>query len=114
MTEFVALRLVSVPRFISFLERKPNAKLRLFTPIELDHCARFTKAPEERLAARFAAKCAVRSIVPGLCWTDIGIINDALGAPHITLHRTCFRVGSVSLSHDARWAIAAVVIKSEG
>ena len=110
----MALRLVSVPRFISFLERKPSAKRRLFTPAELEHCARFTKAPEERLAARFAAKCAVRSNVPGLCWTDVGIANDALGAPHIALPTTRFRVGSVSLSHDARWAIAAVVIESGG
>ena len=113
MAEFVALRLVSVPRFISFMERKPSAKLRLFTAQELEHCARFTKAPDERLAARFAAKCAVRSIVPGLCWMDVCIVNDALGAPHIDLPSVQFRVGSVSLSHDTRWAVAAVAVGSE-
>jgi phosphopantetheinyl transferase (holo-ACP synthase) len=104
------MRLVSVPRFIAFLERRPGAKTRLFTSDEIRYCERFRKGPEERFAARFAAKCAVRSEVPGLGWHEILIGNDALGAPWMTFGKLNTEVPSISLSHDKRWAVAALIL----
>ena len=109
----MVMRLVSVPRFIAFLERHPCAKSRLFTPDEISYCERFRKAPEERFAARFAAKCAVRSRFSGLAWHEIVIGNDALGAPWLTVSKPSVNVPSVSLSHDKRWAVAALIIDVE-
>ena len=105
------MRLVSVPRFVAFLERCPTAKKRLFTQTEIDYCERFRKAPEERYAARFAAKCALRSRVSGLAWHDIVIDNDALGAPSLSAVNTLVNVSSVSLSHDKVWSVAALLLE---
>ena len=107
------MRLVSVPRFIAFLERRPFAKNRLFTREEIEYCERFRKAPEERFAARFAAKCAVRSKMPGLSWHDVVIGNDPLGAPFISVSNSGVKIPSVSLSHDKKWSVAALLIDTE-
>ena len=98
---------------MAFLERRPYAKDRLFTSDEIAYCERFRKAPEERFAARFAAKCAVRAHVAGLSWQQIVIANDALGAPFLSLSDTTVKIPSVSLSHDKKWAVAALIIDPE-
>ena len=107
------MRLVSVPRFIAFLERWPEAKLRLFTSDEIRYCERFRKGSEERFAARFAAKCALRAQVPGIGWHNVVIGNDALGAPWLTFGKLSVQAPSVSLSHDKRWAVAALILNED-
>lgn len=109
----MVMRLVSVPRFIAFLQRRPRAKNRLFTREEIEYCERFRKAPEERYAARFAAKCAVRSKVPGLSWHDVVIDNDPLGAPSLSVSASGVNIPSVSLSHDKKWSVAALLMEFE-
>ena len=104
------MRLLSVERFSRFLERFPGAKKRLFTAEERRYCERFKKSPEERYAARFAAKCAYRACQPSTKWQDMEICNDALGAP--TLHvRHASDVRSVSLTHEGQWALASLLVE---
>ena len=108
MSNLLVTRHVAVERFSSFLNRFPHAESRLFSSAETEYCYRFKKGPEERLAARFAAKCAIRSIHSGLLWLDTEILNDPLGAPYVVARNEAVKVKTVTLSHDKKWAIAAV------
>ncbi|HPY76612.1 MAG TPA: holo-ACP synthase [Anaerohalosphaeraceae bacterium] len=76
----------------------------------------------ERLAGRFAAKEAVMKLVgtgwrDGIAWTDVEVINDALGRPLVYI---CGRVKeladaqgiqqiTLSITHTDRFAMASAV-----
>ena len=105
----VVIRLVAVDRFCRLLERFPVVKTRFFTTDEQAYCERFKKGPEERYAARFAAKCAYRSCHPSTPWLAMEVVNDALGAPNL-LVRDVEAVRSISLTHEGGWAAASLLI----
>lgn len=80
----------------------------------------------EKLAGRFAAKEAVVKLIgTGLrgkmAWTDIEVVNNALGQPQVTLCKvvkeTADSLGirhiSLSITHTANFAIASVVALTE-
>ncbi|HVZ29172.1 MAG TPA: holo-ACP synthase [Asticcacaulis sp.] len=62
---------------------------RIYTPAEQEH-ANAAARPNLSLAKRFAAKEAVAKAlgtgVRGFFFTDIEVVSDALGKPHILLH----------------------------
>ena len=104
------MRLVGVERFRRFLIRFPHAKSRFFTTSEQTYCERFRKSPEERYAARFAAKCAYRACHPGTPWLSMEVVNDPLGAPEFVVDRAC-KARSVSLTHEGAWAAASLLVE---
>ena len=112
MPVVLVTRSIAVERFVATLSRYPSIKRRLFTPAECLYCERFKKGPEERFAARFAAKCAIKSVFSGLKWGDVAVLNDPLGAPFLEAPGLNLPVKSVSLSHDKNWAIAAVLMEA--
>lgn len=117
----VGLALVEVPRFRALLERRGERFVsRVFSPGEIAY-ARGKRAGWENLAARFAAKVAGRSalraelgrLVP-LCGLEVA--RKKSGEPMLALTSHA-RVEaplalSLSLTHDADFALASVWVES--
>ncbi len=94
---------------------------RVFTEGELAYC-RGKKREIEHLAGRFAAKEAVLKVlgtgwVSGISWTDIEVLNDQAGRPHVTITGRCKEIAKtlgldrllISISHTSSTAIASVI-----
>jgi len=122
----VGLDLVKIARIRSLTERWQQRFLqRLYTDAEREYC--FARAsPYASLAGRFAVKEAVLKALGtgwsgGIRWVDIQVLNDPAGRPVATANG---RVGAllqeagvteihVSLSHDADYAIAEVILTAD-
>ena len=114
----VGVDIVGVDRLRRLLAEHADALDTLFTHREQSYCLG-KRRRYEHLAARFAAKEAVlKAFGTGLGqrmhWTDVEIINEALGRPRVHLHgevavwaeRRRLADLDVSLSHTEGWAIA--------
>jgi holo-[acyl-carrier protein] synthase len=92
---------------------------RVFTQNEQNYCLSF-KAPQERLAVRFAAKEAVAKALgvgfgKDLSFLDIEIINLPSGKPEVILSsHLSFSFTSIhlSLSHCKEYALAVAFIEN--
>lgn len=101
----------AVERIAALVERRPRFLSKLFTPDEVEYCA----GRPERLAARWAAKEAVRKVHGGLGlplppYSAIAVRHRAGGAPEIVVNGRVIQGLEVSLSHDAGIAIAVAVM----
>ncbi len=82
--------LVENARIERICQEHPDRFLgRILTPAERDYCLRHRNAIPN-IAGRFAAKEAILKILGtgwrgGIAWTDIEILNDPAGQPHVTL-----------------------------
>ena len=116
----VGLSLVEVPRFRAVLERRGEAfAARVFTPAELAYAQR-KRQGWQNLAARFAAKLAGRQALRpalgrGLPLAGFEVARKRSGEPELVLTaragveaRFTFRL---SLSHDADFALASVLVE---
>jgi holo-[acyl-carrier protein] synthase len=115
----VGVGLVATPRFHRALERFGERLLaRVFTADEIAYAQR-KRNGEHNLAARFAAKCAGRSVLrplgvrARLC--EIEVVRRRSGEPTLRLlgaPARAFPEGtlqmSLSLTHDADFAMASV------
>lgn len=115
---------VEVARFQRFLDDGNQALLdRLFSAAEQDYC-KPKKQAASCLAARFAAKEAfVKALGTGLRdgigWTEITVVNDALGKPSLELRgiarEKLLVTGAsrvhLSISHDGGHAVAMVILE---
>jgi len=94
---------------------------RVFTPAEMEY-ARSARNTIERLAGRFAVKEAVLKLIGtgwrgGVAWTDIEVVNDALGRPCVRLSGEVARIArqqgidqvQISITHTAQLAMASAV-----
>lgn len=112
----IGIDLCSIERLEQSLAKSPNLRARLFheTELELDI---------QSLAARFAAKEALAKALGNprlLEWNQISLTKDENGKPSLALHGETkerieslgIRLSHLSLSHDAGFAIAAVVLES--
>ena len=94
---------------------------RIFTPSELDYCLD-CKTPHVRLSGRFAAKEAIMKMLGtgwrgGIAWTDMEILPDGMGKPHVRLTGGCAaeaeRLGIsevlLSISHTRHYATASAI-----
>ena len=116
--------LIEIARVADAIARHGDAFLRrVFTPNEIAYC----KGRVSSLAARFAAKEAAAKALgtgfvglgggAGVFWTDVEIVNDALGKPSLQLHRGAaqraaelgWRELSLSYTHERTHAAAVVV-----
>ena len=94
---------------------------RVFTPTEQEYSQRH-RLQVERLSGRFAVKEAVMKMLGtgwqnGIAWTDIEVINDALGRPEVKLSGKVAAVAkelgieqvSVSITHTSGLAVASAI-----
>lgn len=111
----VGCDVVEVARMRRLLAERPDARMRLFTPVELADAARGGIEPDadaviERLAARFAAKEAARKALrargPALLAVEVRTAED--GAPELWVDGAPTSL-ACSLSHDGGVAMAVVV-----
>jgi holo-[acyl-carrier protein] synthase len=94
---------------------------RCFTAKEQAYCLSH-REPDMRFAGRFAAKEAILKVLGTgwrgqIAWTDMEILNDAAGKPHVTLSDECARIAAtmgivswhVSISHTDTLAMASAI-----
>jgi holo-[acyl-carrier protein] synthase len=100
---------------------------RCFTPAEQAYCASNPKRYYQHLCGRFAAKEAILKVLGtgwrhGIAWTDMEIINNHAGQPHVTLSGECARLAIergidrwlISISHIETHATASAIGVREG
>lgn len=121
MIRGIGVDIVEITRVREVTEQWGDRFLRrVFTPGELKHClAKFN--PHQHLAARFAAKEAVsKALATGWAgnfrWTDVEVVNDASGKPHVVFHgrlqeELLSTTVHVSLSHADTHVVAMAVIE---
>lgn len=98
---------------------------RILTPAERAYCERH-KNPVPRIAGRFAAKEAILKVIGTgwrgeIAWTDIEILNDDNGQPHVTLTGHTLAVAErlgiarimLSITHTENYAAASAIGVSE-
>jgi holo-[acyl-carrier protein] synthase len=114
--------LVDCPRIEEMVERHGERFInRVFTAAEQAY-AEANKNKTEKLAGRFAAKEAVLKLMGTgwrgkIAWTDIEVINNAVGQPEVTLSGEVKKLAeelgikhiSVSITHTANFVIASAV-----
>ena len=111
--------LIEVARVRASIEKHGDHFLRrIFTPEEMRYCAKFAH-PWPHWAARFAAKealykCLFADSLRALVWKEIGVVNEANGAPHFefageTQERLAAWRFALSLTHTRELAVAQVV-----
>ncbi len=116
--------IVEVPRIRNALRRHGERFVqRIFTEGEAEYCGG-SAHPEQRFAARFAAKEATLKALgvgwqKGVGFGEVEVSNDDLGAPAITLSGRAEELAGelgvrcihVSLSHHRHLAIAHVLLE---
>ncbi|MEQ8200469.1 MAG: holo-ACP synthase [Syntrophomonadaceae bacterium] len=120
----VGIDIVDIDRIRAAAARTPRFLARVFTPGELDHC-RGKADPFPSLAARFAAREAVRKLDPafitGVSFHDTEVVVDSNGKPLLVLHGRALEGArqagikdlAISLSHSRGQAIAVVIADKE-
>lgn len=116
----VGIDIVDIDRIRTAAARTPRFLARVFTPGEIHYCQ--GKAdPFPSLAARFAAREAVRKLDPafidGVSFHDIEVVVDPDGKPRLVLHgrasEGAHQAGIqdlvLSLSHSRGQAVAVVI-----
>lgn len=117
----VGIDAVAVKRIERLTAEHPTSVEDIFTRAELAYC-RSKRRSAEHLAARFAAKEAVlkafgTGISQRMRWTDVEVVNDAVGRPQVNLsgavasfaERNGLAGLDVSLTHTEGLAIAHAV-----
>ena len=116
----VGIDIVDIVRIKTVINRTPSFLERIFTAQEIEYCYK-NKDPFPSLAARFAAREAVRKLdrvfVKGIRFHDIEVIVDADGKPWLFLHPPALQRAqsagikdlALSLSHSREQAVAVVI-----
>ena len=113
---------VDCPRIEQMVQRHGDRFVkRVFTAAEQAYAAA-SKNEIEKLAGRFAAKEAILKLMGTgwrgkITWTDIEVINNAVGQPQVSLSGEVKKIAdglgikriSVSITHTANFAIASAV-----
>lgn len=121
MIQSVGVDIVEIERIEEAMAKRPERLLnRLFTKAEQEYCVAKSNA-SMYLAGRFAAKEAVLKVLGtglrNVRWTDIEIVKDELGKPHVGLCGTAEALARqqgidkilLSISHSRRYAVAQAV-----
>jgi len=123
MIEGFGVDIVEVKRVKAAVKRYGRRFLdKIYTEREIDYC-RSKGAPEQHLAARFAAKEAVYKAFGGggkitIAWTDVEIINEKNGKPKVILKGSAKRLmdkrkimkAVISLSHTKNYAVGNCIL----
>lgn len=121
MIRSIGVDIVEVSRIEQSMTKMPERFLqRLFTPLEQEYCLSKSSA-SMYLAGRFAAKEAVLKVLGtglrNIRWTEIEIIKDDLGKPHVRLSGRAEVLARqqeiskilLSISHSRKYAVAQAV-----
>jgi len=121
----IGIDLVKVSRVQRLCEHNKHLE-KIFTLAEIEYCQK-RRHKFQHFAARFAVKEAVfKALGTGgwgeIEWTDIEVVRDEMGKPKINLHgkaremteRMNIKDILVSLSHCSDYAIAQVILVSNG
>lgn len=118
----IGVDIIEIERVKKAVERTPRFLDRVFTSRELVYCMKKAN-PYPSLAARFAAKEALRKLHPafiaGVRFHDLEVLPGEDGRPQVYLHgeaeHRCRIEGigeiSISLSHSREQAIATAIAK---
>lgn len=118
----IGIDIVHIPKFRRTIERWGDRfKEKVFTESELAYC-RDKGSPVQHLAVRFAAKEAfIKALGKGTSLTDIEVVNDNSGKPHIIFHsklNPALSTGQnsklrthLSLSHHGDYCIAQILLE---
>ncbi|SHG39364.1 holo-[acyl-carrier protein] synthase [Thermosyntropha lipolytica DSM 11003] len=122
---FIGIDIVDIERIKEVVQRTPRFLKRVFTPEEIAYC--FSKKdPYPSLAARWAAKEALRKVHPyfasGIRFQEVEVRNEKSGRPRIVLHGQALlwqeKAGIermiLSLSHSKSQAVAAIIALGGG
>ena len=115
--------LIEVERIAEAMQRHPDGfGKRVFTQAENEYCGK-KKNAFVHFAGRFAAKEAILKALGvglrgGIHWTDIEVINDALGKPVATLCGKALEIAKargmqqleISITHCKGFANAVAVL----
>lgn len=127
MIEGFGVDIVEVKRVKAAVKKYGRRFLdKIYTKRELDYC-RNKGAPEQHLAARFAAKEAVYKAFGGdgkitIAWTDVEIINEKNGRPKVILKGSAKKLMNkrnilkavISLSHTKNYAVGNCILLRKG
>lgn len=127
MIEGFGVDIVEVTRVKAAVKKYGSRFLnKIYTKRELDYC-RSKGAPEQHLAARFAAKEAVYKAFGGdgkitIAWTDVEIINEKNGKPKVILKGSAKKLmdkrkiakAVISLSHTKNYAVGNCILVGKG
>ncbi len=127
MIEGFGVDIVEVKRIKSAVKKWGARFLdKVYTKRELAYC-RSRGAPEQHLAARFAAKEAVYKAFGGdgknpIAWTDVEVINEKSGRPTVVLKGTAKKLmrkrkvtrAVISLSHTKNYAVGNCILLRKG
>lgn len=120
--------LVETERIEQVWRRHPDRFLdRILTAAERAYCER-RKNPVPNIAGRWAAKEAILKVLGTgwrgeIAWTDMEILNDRAGRPHLTLGGHCRTLADekgitrfeLSITHTQHYAAASAIgIGDEG
>jgi holo-[acyl-carrier protein] synthase len=114
------LDLIDIERIEAIWQEHPDRFLdRILTPAEREYCER-KKFPLPHIAGRFAAKEAILKVMGTgwrgqIAWTDIEILNDEAGQPHVTLSGYTGELAAkmgitrmlISITHTSQFAAAS-------
>ncbi len=123
MIEGFGVDIVEVKRVKSAVKKWGRRFLdKIYTKREIAYC-KSKGAPEQHLAARFAAKEAVyKAFGPdgktAILWTDVEILNEKNGKPKVILKGSAKRLKEkmriskvvVSLSHTKNYAVGNCIL----
>lgn len=114
--------LIECERIARIMQDHPDRFLaRILTPAEQAYCMRMKHAVP-RIAGRFAAKEAILKVLGTgwrgpISWTDIEIVNDEAGQPHVTLSGPTAEIARqrgissvlLSITHTEHYAAASAM-----
>lgn len=92
---------------------------KIYTPSEIEYCNSKKQMKYQHFAVRFAAKEAIFKAMSDLLedkyeitWTDVEVLNDEKGKPHVHFVNKEYPIQQIeiSLSHLKEYAIASCVI----
>lgn len=113
--------IVEIERIKSAIEKTPRFKTKVFTEKEIEYISKKSN-PYPSYAGRFSAKEAIAKAlgtgVRGFKLTDIEILNDELGKPHVALLGDIGRKYKekkiqISISHSREYATAVAILIKE-
>jgi holo-[acyl-carrier protein] synthase len=108
-----------ISRIQLMMESTPQFVETCFTAEECSYCNCYAQSAPH-YAARFCAKEAFcKAMNQHVNWLDIEIINESSGKPVIRLHRnaqslTAGHSIAITLSHSGDYAMATVILWSDG
>jgi len=115
----IGIDITEVDRIESLAKQHEQFLTRVYTEREIGYCSR-KKNKYQHFAARFAAKESVLKALgvgwsQDIKWTDIEVVNDSRGRPHINTYGAVKKLVEqrevkeilISLSHISHYAIAS-------